>query len=136
MSSSSAAGSTATSAPRSGRRRDPMLLLKGHAGRVRSVAYAPDATTLASSGNDWTVRLWDLATGRARSVLVGNEVAIRSVAFAPDGRSLVSTAAEVEYYMRTSEAILWDLPSCKVRSTVTIRHNKVLSAAYAPDSRT
>ena len=35
----------------------------GHAGPVRSVAYAPDGAALASGGEDGAVRIWDARTG-------------------------------------------------------------------------
>ena len=38
--------------------------LKGHTGRVLSVAYCPDGKTLASGSNDKTIKLWDVATGK------------------------------------------------------------------------
>src|SRR5262249_34575642 len=40
--------------------------LKGHTGVVWSMAYAPDGRTLATGGNDKTVRLWDVVAKRAR----------------------------------------------------------------------
>jgi len=39
-------------------------LYRGHQGRVRSVAIDPFGTHLASGGDDGTVRLWELLTGR------------------------------------------------------------------------
>ena len=38
--------------------------LKGHKGRVFSVAYSPDGKTLASGSADKTIKLWDVATGK------------------------------------------------------------------------
>ena len=40
-----------------------MLVLQGHTNAVQALAYSPDGSTLASGGDDATVRLWDLSTG-------------------------------------------------------------------------
>ena len=48
------------------------LLLKGHEGEVRDLAWSPDGASLASGSDDKTVRVWDAATGIARHTLQGH----------------------------------------------------------------
>src|SRR5947209_3665312 len=57
---------------RSGAADRPKAVLKGHNFQVLSAAFSPDARTLASVGEDRTLRVWDLATGKARTTLKGN----------------------------------------------------------------
>ncbi len=64
--------------------------LAGHAGDVYAVAFAPSGTTLASAGRDGTVRLWDLATGRALHVWEDHRNEVNIVAFSPQGGLLAS----------------------------------------------
>jgi hypothetical protein len=59
-------------------------VLKGHAGRVNSVAVSKSGSVALSGGQDRTVRLWNVATGiETRRVELGGPV--QSVALSADG---------------------------------------------------
>jgi WD40 repeat protein len=62
------------------------------------VAFAPNGLSLATAGDDQTVRLWGL-TNPARprplgQALSGHTSAVSDVAFAPDGRSLATASGD------------------------------------------
>ena len=58
----------------------------GHVGRVYSVSVSPNGESLLTGGQDGTVKLWEVSTGRCeRSWILNEGQEVRGVAFCPNG---------------------------------------------------
>ena len=79
--------------------------LRGHITTVRSVAFHPDGTILASGSGDGTIILWDVATGKIVRQLPSTDetTSLHSLAFQPGPRGNMLAASS------GSEIFLWDL---------------------------
>lgn len=77
----------------------PFYVYSGHAGAVRTIAWAPDGKRIASGGDDETVHVWDVATGHTISTYAGHSYWIHSVAWSPEGRHVVSVSGSREVHV-------------------------------------
>ena len=68
---------------------------------MTSLAFA-GADTLVSAGEDRTVRIWNVATGKERRSLDGHDNKVVHVSVSPDGRRAATVS-------RDSTLLLWDL---------------------------
>ncbi|MCE3016477.1 MAG: protein kinase domain-containing protein [Pirellula sp.] len=90
------------------------LVLRGHEGTVYCECFSPDGKLLASGGQDETIRIWDVGTGREVKVLKGHDSPVTNVCFTEDGRELWScTSAE-------NSLLVWDIESASVKAKVPI----------------
>jgi len=64
---------------------NPQAVLEGHNGKIADLAFHPTADILATSGEDDSIRLWDLQSRRQIAIHPGGGLQLQ---FSPDGRKL------------------------------------------------
>jgi WD40 repeat protein/transcriptional regulator with XRE-family HTH domain len=106
----------------------PIHLLSGHTDGVWSTAFSPDEHVLASSGDDCTIRLWNLTAGEGLGVLAEHTHRVRCVAFSPDGSLLASGCDD-------TIVRLWDIQQNQYTRMLQGHTDRVWSVAFSPDGR-
>jgi WD40 repeat protein/DNA-binding SARP family transcriptional activator len=84
---------------------ESMRSFPGHDPDVNDVAFSPDGSMLATTGDDGTVKIWDPATGeelRSFTGPQGDEGAVWGPSFSPDG-SLLAASWSDEGFVRVWE---------------------------------
>jgi WD40 repeat protein len=105
------------------------IIFKGHRfgpfGRIYSIAFNRDCNLLASSSQDSTTRLWDLATGEQYGTLQ-NEEPVYSISFSPKDSILVcgSSGGNVE---------IWDVKSKSRLDILKSNLSSINSVAFSSD---
>ncbi len=115
----------------------PATRLLGASGVLQSVAFSPDHRTLAASGSDNKVRLWDVARPAHAAPLgpplAGFTSTVFSLAFSPDGRTLAAGSGD-------QTVRLWDVADPahprQLGAPLAGFTNTVFSLAFSPDGRT
>ena len=68
------------------------MVLRGHSGEVRSVAYSNNGRYIASASMDDTNRIWNAETGHCIHTLQVEDRDFPSIAFSPDSKFIVSNS--------------------------------------------
>jgi WD40 repeat protein len=71
---------------------------------VWCLAFSPDGKTLVTGNLDFSIRLWEVATGKERHHFRGHQDGLRQLAFSPDGKRLASASDD-------TTGLVWDLSS-------------------------
>ena len=67
--------------------------LKGSDDAVFALAWSPDGKSLAAAGRDKVLRIWDVATGKAREI-AAHDAEIYGIAYAPSGTRVATASAD------------------------------------------
>ena len=98
----------------------------GHAGVVRSLAFAPDDRRVVSADEHGDVRIWESATGHQVAALhIGGE--LRQADFSPDGELVVAAGDK-------GEAIVWRWRSGQKVATLSEPYS-LDGAAFSPNGQ-
>src|SRR5436190_2255477 len=102
--------------------------LEGHSDIVNAVAFSHDNQLLASASSEWTVMLWNLATGELTQKLEGHSNWINSVMFSCDGQ-LLASASDDEMVM------LWNPATGKLMRKLEGHWSAVNAVAFSHDNQ-
>ncbi|WP_157438192.1 NACHT and WD repeat domain-containing protein [Actinomadura latina] len=115
------------------RRREtgPRIRVPGHTDVITAMAVSPDGGTLATTGFDDRVRLFDVASRRQIGAALAKAGGgfVNDLAFSPDGRTLALTAAD-------STVRLWDVARRRpVGLALVIGTGAINALAFSPDGQ-
>lgn len=101
------------------------LILEGHTAAIEGLAFHPNGEWLATASDDFTMKIWDTATGELLREVVDFQDVVDGVAFNSDGTRLAATSTGVELR-------IWDATNIEGNEILRIEENVSL-VAFSPD---
>jgi WD40 repeat protein len=100
----------------------------GHAGAVTDLAATPDGKYLVTGGEDRTVRVWEVSSGKQVRSFQGHMTKVLAVAVRGDGRQIASASED-------GAIRLWDLSTADDHRALTDATEPVWAVAVSPDGK-
>lgn len=99
-------------------------IFQGHTDWVNSIAFSPDGAQLVSASDDYTARVWDVASG-AELLSLEHPSYVYSAVFSPDGSLIVTGASD-------GIVRLWDAVTGAAVTELAGHTDYVRSVAFSP----
>ena len=100
----------------------------GHAGPVTSLAVTGDGKFLVTSGDDKTVRVWDVTSGKTLRSFQGHMTKATAVAARGDGKQVASASDD-------GAVRVWDLNASDEHRAMTDSKESLWAVAVSPDGK-
>jgi WD40 repeat protein len=107
----------------------PNIQLEGHEFTVWSLAITHDGQTIVSGGQDATIRLWDVKSGKEIHKFVGHDGPVYGLVLMPDDKKLVSIAD------KDLAVKIWNLERRTLISSLAPNSAHINAVAVSPDQR-
>ncbi len=109
-------------------KKEPALILAGHASAISSLALHPSGQFLASGSTDDSVKVWDLRKAEVLQTLAIPTANVHDVAFSLDGQTLLATSTE-------SSVRFWDFRSGRQLRVLKLSDLQPFRMALSPEGR-
>jgi WD40 repeat protein len=101
--------------------------LAGHTASIRGLTFSPDGRWLASASTDFSARIWDLKTSKARPPMKHPD-RVEAVAFSPDSQLLATGGWD-------NRVRLWQVASGRLMQELEGHKNRVSSLVFINSGR-
>jgi WD40 repeat protein len=93
---------------------------------VNAIAFSPDGQYLAAGINDYSILVFDTATGKSNQPFTGHLCLVSCVAFSPDGKRLASGSEDWTVK-------LWDIEVGRATLTLSGHKGRIRDLAFSTD---
>lgn len=102
------------------------VIQRGHRAAIWSVAYSPDGKYIATGSRDYSIKLWEVSTGREIRSFLGHLNSVTTLVFDPTGNYIASGSYD-------KSVILWEVATGVEKLRITGHNDIVTSVAFSPD---